>query len=395
MNKNKTEKVTSKSPVNKKVSKDELMNTPKEVGNEVKLMPYDEETLKIFTLKKWNFKDMTGNQKTIMIVICILFLALFLLLILPTLSSLFGGINIGNLHFFNQKEKEKEKEKDAFMFEGDYITLGRNISVTVSDIKFNNFTKSSDYKLIFNYLSKKDITNVAEEKLYIEVYSNSKSLLSRFLFDPEKELKTGDSGIYSVKLSSNNFNKAQFIVIRVIKNILDEELPDDIEEPGDPVNPDPNENPGNEEPDPNKNDKNLLKCTISNIDGSLKINKNLNATFKDDKITTYTISYTITSLIDIVPKNYSSNYKKMMNLYKDLMSSPGCSADIKDHGFTAELNYTVVLKDYKDIVIKEEYLDSYDEEYLKQKTPYQLEIEKDSKKSNASSLLEASDWICD
>jgi hypothetical protein len=393
---NSVPKVTSVTPKKQKISKDELLNTPKDLGNEIKIMPYDESTLKTFRFKEMNFKDMTGYQKTILVAVCILFLSIFILFILPTLSNIFGGVNIGNFNLFNNTEEETT-ETDSYAYEGDYITLGENISVTVGDIKFDNFTKSSDYKLIFNYLPKEDMQEVVNKKIYIEVYSNSKSLLSRFLFDPEKDLTGNENGIYSVKLSSNNFNKAQYVVVRVITNVLEEELPEDqIDDNAAGTDDGTDDGTGTDNGNTGTTvDKNKLVCYYNSVDGSLKIYKELNATFNTDKIVTYKINYTITSLIETLPKNYATYYKTMMTLYKTLMASPGCEPYIKDNGLNASLVYTVTLSEYKDIKIIEEYIDLYDEEYLAQKTPYQLEIEKESTKTQATTELENTEWICD
>lgn len=388
-------KIKTDSKKETKITKDELLNTPKDLGNQIKIMPYDEKTLKTFKLKEMNFKDMTGYQKTILVAVFILFLSILILFVLPTLSNVFGGKNIGNINFFNKEEKEDEKEKEAYAYEGDYITLGKNVSLTVGNIKFSNFTKSSDNKLIFNYLALEDIKDVFNKKIYIEVYSTSKSLLSRFLYDPQKDLENKKSGIYSVNLSSNNFNKATFIVVRIITDVLKEELPADQKDDYNNEENKPTGNEGNEEK-PNKPvSKNDLVCYYNNVDGSLKIEKDLVATFKTDKLNTYKITYKITSLIETLPKNYSSYYKEMMTLYKKLMASPGCETYINDNGLNASLEYTLTLSKYKDIEIDEEYKDSYAQDYLDQKTPYQLEIKKDSTKIQSIKELEIAEWTCD
>ena len=57
-----------------------------------------------------------------------------------------------------------------------------NADYTTSDIRFYNFRKSGDNKLLINYSSEKNHSNVADLKLFIEIYSSKKELLTKEQF---------------------------------------------------------------------------------------------------------------------------------------------------------------------------------------------------------------------
>lgn len=415
----KEKKVTKTSTTKgKRVDKDTLMNTPKEKDSGVKIMPYDEETLRVFSLKKMNFKDMTGTQKTTFVVLLVFLGLFFVLMVLPGLSKMLGGPNIGNLHFFGNNEKEEEKEEEnEFALEGDYITLGNNTYINVEGVKFYNFTKGNNYQLAYNYMPSKTIEDVKALKIYVEFYTHTKTLISRYAFSTETNTLTeGVQGLSQVKMTSNNFNKAFYVRVLVITDAVMEELPETdpgISDPNDPTaggtgggtgtgsgtgagggTGTGGSSPAN--PDKSK----LMICSKWSMDGSLKINESMNVNIKDDKVVSYDVKYVISSMINNgVPKNYSTYYKKMLTKFKNVTKSYVYIADIQDAGTTATLTYTVVLKDYTFVGIPEEdfkYMSKKElEAYKKTLPPYELEIKKDSTRADAKKQLEAVEWDCD
>ena len=411
----KEKKVTkTQKPKGKRVDKDTLMNTPKEKDSGVKIMPYDEETLRVFSLKKMNFSDMTGSQKTTFVVLLVFLGLFFMLMILPGLSKMFGGTTIGNLHFFgnnNGEEKPEEEEKD-FALEGDYITLGNNTYINVEGIKFYNFTKGNNYQLAYNYMPSKTIEDVKALKIYVEFYTHTKTLISRYAFSTESNTLTeGVQGLSQVKMTSNNFNKAFYVRVLVITDAVMEELPDTDPGISDPNDPSAGGSGGGTgtgsgggtgtggstpaNPDKSK----LMMCSKWSMDGSLKINESMNVNIKNDKVVSYEVKYVITSMINGIPKNYSTYYKKMLTKFKNVTKSYVYIADIFDKGTTATLTYTVVLKDRTFIEIPEEDLKFMTkkelEAYKKTLPPYDLEIKKDSTRADAKKQLEAVEWDCD
>ena len=415
----KEKKVTkTQKPKGKRVDKDTLMNTPKEKDSGVKIMPYDEETLRVFSLKKMNFSDMTGSQKTTFVVLLVFLGLFFMLMILPGLSKMFGGTTIGNLHFFgnnNGEEKPEEEEKD-FALEGDYITLGNNTYINVEGVKFYNFTKGNNYQLAYNYMPSKTIEDVKALKIYVEFYTHTKTLISRYAFSTESNTLTeGVQGLSQVKMTSNNFNKAFYVRVLVITDAVMEELPDTDPGISDPNDPSAGGSGGGAgtgsgtgagggagtggstpaNPDKSK----LMMCSKWSMDGSLKINESMNVNIKNDKVVSYEVKYVITSMINGIPKNYSTYYKKMLTKFKNVTKSYVYIADIFDKGTTATLTYTVVLKDRTFIEIPEEDLKFMTkkelEAYKKTLPPYDLEIKKDSTRADAKKQLEAVEWDCD
>ena len=415
----KEKKVTkTQKPKGKRVDKDTLMNTPKEKDSGVKIMPYDEETLRVFSLKKMNFSDMTGSQKTTFVVLLVFLGLFFMLMILPGLSKMFGGTIIGNLPFFgnNNGEEEPEEEEKDFALEGDYITLGNNTYINVEGVKFYNFTKGNNYQLAYNYMPSKTIEDVKALKIYVEFYTHTKTLISRYAFSTESNTLTeGVQGLSQVKMTSNNFNKAFYVRVLVITDAVMEELPDTDPGISDPNDPSAGGSGGGTgtgsgtragggtgtggstpaNPDKSK----LMMCSKWSMDGSLKINESMNVNIKNDKVVSYEVKYVITSMINGIPKNYSTYYKKMLTKFKKVTKSYVYVADIFHKGTTATLTYTVVLKDRTFIEIPEEDLKFMTkkelEAYKKTLPPYDLEIKKESTRADAKKQLEAVEWDCD
>lgn len=207
-------------------------------------------------------------------------------------------------------------------------------------------------------------------------------------------------------MSSNNFNKAYYVRVRVITDAVIDELPDQDSDLIDSDNSgnDSNGSTGGESSSSGSGSTNtdkskLMVCSRWDIDGSLKITETMNVTIKNDKVTKYEVTYVISSMINGTPKNFSTYYQKMLKKYKQVVKSYVYIADIIDEGDSATLTYTAVLKDYIFEEKTEEELAKYDEEYLefykKNIPPYKLEIKKDSTRAEAKKQLEALEWDCD
>lgn len=400
----------------KKIDKDTLMNTPKEAKDGVKVMPFDEETLTVFSLKKMNFKDMTGAQKNTLIVIIIFIICFMVVSASSSIKGFFSGVTSGNLRlpFFGNNEEEKENEVENIVAAGNYIKIGSNDAIKMEDLKFNKFTKSGSDTIVYNYVSTKKIEDVKGLNVFIEIYNNSKNLLSRHRFTNESNvLEANAVGINQIKLSSNNYNKAYYIKIRYISDSELQELPD-YEPEEDPSNPGGSSSGSGgsggsgsggsggtggstEDPGPSGEtdlENEPLHCSYSTSDLDLRIEKNLTAYFEKGKVVTYEVRHEITSMTELPAKNFSKHYKKLLKSYKDILGSPGCYGEFVNKSIHATLSYNIVLKEYKDIKLIPG--KDYDMEELKdQLTPYRLEIEKNSTREQALLKLESTnEWIC-
>lgn len=389
----------------KKIDKDTIMNTPKEMKDGVKLMPYDEDSLRTFSLKKMNFSEMTGYQKTTFVVIIIFILCLILIMSASSIRSLFTGVQAGKIRFFWNGEEEPKEETTTIVSSSNFISIGQNFAIELEPFKFYGFSKSKNDTIIYNYVSKEDKENIKSLNIYIEVFNNTKSLLSRHRFTVDNDsVKKDVVGLNQIKLTSNNYNKAYYIKVRVLTEAEISVLPD-YNDPGtsggngsgnDPSNP---SGGGSDDPTPiGPLDSLPLNCNIISSDEDLKITKSINAIFVDGIIESYSVDFRLTSSGVEKSSKFETNYNKMLKLFKNVLASPGCSGDLSYEALDAKLKYNVVLKDYKDLEFDPN--QTYDEEYLKEfkkkyQTPYRLEIEKGSTREEAMAHLQESEWICD
>lgn len=391
-------------------SKDAKINTPRQMRNGIKLMPHDEKTLKTFNFREMNFKDMTNAQKNTMLVIIITLIILILFALLPVFERIFGGVTIGNIRLIPEKTGEVEKDDSSFAFEGDFIVIGNNTSINISGIKFNNFTKGSDLKLVYGYQALEDISDVTSLKIYVEYYNYSKTLLKRFAFSVnDNKLTKGDKNVIEYELDENIFNRAHYVRVRKISDTELVEFPDptEIEEPEDPNTPTDPTNPssGNNDKDKNKDSKNKpISCKIVDIDGNLKISQTMNVEFEDGIAKAYNVEYKISSISGTeIPSNYSKYYKKMLKKFKNLIATEGTNPSIDDLVYEAVLSYTVYIDDHVDIDIDWDDYEKHPEAYqapeiqaiIKQRAPYSLEIKKNSDRNSTLEQLQKAKWLCE
>jgi hypothetical protein len=85
---------------------------------------------------------------------------------------------------------------------------------TIKDIRFYNFKKQPDNKLLINFTSTKNYTKVPELGIYIEIYNSNKEILSKHQF---LEQSIGNSEVGSTILSLNEsvYNYAYFAKVVV------------------------------------------------------------------------------------------------------------------------------------------------------------------------------------
>ena len=392
-------------------SKDAKINKLQEMEDGVSVFPHDEETLKTFNFKEMNFKDMTNAQKNTFIIVIMLIILIVVLFMIPGVRKLFGNISIGDLRFLPKQEEEEKPKEDAFAFAGDYVIIGENTSITVEKIKFNNFTKSSDYKSLYNYTALEDINDVSNLNIYIEYYNYSRQLLKRIKFEVNGNiLKKDDKGLIENQLSENSFNKAHYIRIRKMTESEIIEVPDPEDNPNyDPENPntDP-KNPNNPSGGSSTSNKNELNCTKVNVDSDLRINESMVVKFEKDAISEYSVEYKLTTLTFEQSKVFAKYYKKMLKKFKNLDKSGVDQISIFEDGFSAYLNYTVVYSEFNNADIDENWVQKDEEECdpeicesredlyekVNEDKPYKLEIKIGSSKEEAKEELQKEEWTC-
>lgn len=85
-----------------------------------------------------------------------------------------------------------------------------NSEDTINDIRFYNFIKSGDTKLLINYSSEKNHLNVEEMKMFIEIYSSSKELLTKKQFVVDS-IANSEAGVpYMIEVTEQIYNIAYY-----------------------------------------------------------------------------------------------------------------------------------------------------------------------------------------
>ena len=98
-----------------------------------------------------------------------------------------------------------------------YILIGeKSSSKKVSGILFNNFEKSENDSISFNYSSVQNVSNPSELNIYIELYNSSKHLLYKELFNVENDIEANSTKSYSFSVKDDIYNIASYIKIESI-----------------------------------------------------------------------------------------------------------------------------------------------------------------------------------
>lgn len=126
----------------------------------------------------------------------------------------------------NKKEEETE--------ELEFLDLAESTSVDIKSLNLAKFTKTftDDYYINFNLMNNGKESYQYKDKIYIELYSEDKTLLSRSILYNDTELFANDSIELSLVINDNAYESASLIVVREIteENYPVVELEQDIKD---------------------------------------------------------------------------------------------------------------------------------------------------------------------
>lgn len=111
--------------------------------------------------------------------IILVVLALLLVLFVWKIDEVMQYVND---NFINKNPGSTGEVTNNNLVEG-FIKIEDNTSdYTIKDIRFYNFKKQTNGKLLFNYLSTKNYNKVEELEIFIEIYNSNKELLTKKQF---------------------------------------------------------------------------------------------------------------------------------------------------------------------------------------------------------------------
>lgn len=187
----------------KNVTKEEVNNN--DINNEVEIVDLSSDTEIVNTLE-------TRKEKKVLIII----LASILLagLLLPTISNLFKAPNknvtidnpvtddvVYNDTFNNKLEINKSKG-----------------NIILKDIKFYSFAKKSNNVITLSYLPNKEINNIEDENIFIELYNKNEVVIYREKFVSKNKLIKKNVGVISLNVDEEVYKEVVYGSVKVINS---------------------------------------------------------------------------------------------------------------------------------------------------------------------------------
>ena len=179
------------------------------------------------------------------------------------------------------------KDDNTNNLTGGYLLIDDNSSnITVEDIKFYSFAKSSNTLINFSYVASKKISDVNASNIYVEIYNADKKLLYREQFLPKDVVEKDTVRTYSLTVDADVYEGAFYALVKVI--------------------------------DPNlQKTVTQLTCTYSDSDDQVSVSYKNIYEFSNDELIKYTVNKTATikaidseSSIDYSSNKFISEIKK-------------------------------------------------------------------------------------
>ncbi len=152
------------------------------------------------------------KEKSNIGIILVIFLIVGLfIMFLPYVDSFIKNVDTASYYDGN------DDEDSEFNLYNGKIIIGEDSFMTVSDIKYYNFSKKSDNILNFNYISNKSISNVEDLGIYISLYSSSEELIYRSKFSSEKII-SNSVDVYKLSLPAEIYSNSKYAKVEVIND---------------------------------------------------------------------------------------------------------------------------------------------------------------------------------
>lgn len=274
-----TQVVSNETPsVNSLESKTTVENQTYEVNiesnenskQEIEVLDLEDKKVKLKTTieKKRDFKFLLFLFGTVIIfVVC-----------MPILRNI---ISPSSKIQINSKEEYIEESGNL---EHGYIVINKESFKRVENIKFHDFKKYENNKIVFSYTADKTIRNISKLNIYIEVIDNEGKILNKSLFNVSEKTKKDSTHSFSIDLSSSSYDTAYYIKLEVIK--------------------------------PTNYTKTLV-CTKKDKDENINTENEITYTFIDNMLKSYEYNQSFELVNESLDKSeYSNKYKELYNTFK-------------------------------------------------------------------------------
>lgn len=239
------------------------------------------------------------------LIIVFLIIGLFVLF-LPVIDSYLKKIDLPNNGIFQIKEKSSN------LYNG-LIQIGKESYMTVSNIKFYNFTKKSNNTINFNYIASKKITDIQNLNIYIELYNNSEDLIYRIKFNEFDKIEKSMVESYDLKIAEDIFINSNYAKAFIINS----EVLSTAQE-------------------------SILTCVLSTTDEDVNLDFEVKYYFKLDELIRYDIDQSILYDNEVESEKlleYKENLNEEYNLILDANATNVVKEDLK-------LSYTIDFDEY-------------------------------------------------
>lgn len=287
--------------------------------------------IEILDLSNDNNKKTKKNNKIIIIIFIVI--AIFILL-LPEITSF-----INNLNLFNNSTTQTNNNLNKNLYNG-LIQIDIDSYMTVSDIKFYDFTKKANNSIDFNYIStKNNIDNIKDLNLSIGIYNKAQELIATYKFDASS-INKGAVKTFKMNLSQANFIKATYAKVTTEQN----------------------------------NIKTSVNCIYDKTIDDVNLYYEIKYYFNDDKLYKYAVNknilYTLKDSNDTLEQ-----YKQELNTEYNSISKTNLTNITKEDMI---LKYTINL-----------------ETFDKKESDYSLLYELNETKENILTKEENNGWVCE
>lgn len=175
-----------------------------DLSNEIEIVDFSSDTNVVNTI------ETKKEKKVLIIILCSI---IFTALLLPTVTNIFKKPNkiitqtpvVSDIVYNDTVNNKLEIN----------VTKG---NIVVKDIKFYNFSKKNDNQITLLYLPNREIEDVNEENIYIELYNKNNVVTYRTKFINNKKLLKKNVGVINLNVTDDIYEESIYGSLRIIKD---------------------------------------------------------------------------------------------------------------------------------------------------------------------------------
>lgn len=160
-------------------------------------------------------EEQKSSKSNIGLILIIFILIGLFIIFLPYIDSF-----LKNVDTFNYYSNSTSEPLELNLING-LILIDDESYMTVSDIKFYNFSKKSDNIININYISNKSISNIDSLNIYISLYNSTEELIYRTQMNNINDIVKDSVDIYKLSVNTDVYGTAKYAKVEQIsKSIL-------------------------------------------------------------------------------------------------------------------------------------------------------------------------------